>query len=170
MSCELIMTLSEKKDIKFCACKRQYWTEFYSNRRIQYIFLASPSSFQVLFFRLPLVESLAFEVWFTWGDKIFEVTDGFKSGEPYLCPLTLLNPDRKVFEHLHGSPPQAMHSCIKKTEIWKVVYCLLWLHRAEISAGTLFWRFFLFSGLQCLAYSLDVAVSLLKKCAPLCSL
>lgn len=49
------MTLSEKKDIKFCACKRQYWTEFYSNRRIQYMFLASPSSFQVLFFRLSLL-------------------------------------------------------------------------------------------------------------------
>ena len=36
---------------------------------------------------------------------------------------------------------------------------------AAQSQNSLF-KIFLFSGLQCLAYSLDVAVSLLKKCAP----
>lgn len=132
----------ERRISSFVLVKGSIGQSFIAIGEYNTCFLLLHSSFQVLFFRLPLVESLAFEVWFTWGDKIFEVTDGFKSREPYLCPLTLLNPDRKVFEHLHGSPPQAMHSCIKKTEIWKVVYCLLWLHRADISAGTLFWRFF----------------------------
>lgn len=65
-------------------------------------------------------------------------------------------------------PPQAMHSCIKKTEVWKVVYCLLWLHRAEISAGTLFWRFFfvLWSTVSCLLLRCS-CVFVKEMCSPM---
>lgn len=97
----------------------------------------------------------------TWGDEILEVTDGLKSREPDLCPLTLPNPDRKAFEHLHGFSHKPYTLALKKKPR-NVEGSVLFAGAAQ-SQNSLF-KIFLFSGLQCLACSLAVAVEICSLC------
>lgn len=78
----------------------------------------------------------------TWGDEIFEVTDVLNSREPDLGPLTLLNPDLPGFSH----KPYIL--ALKKNRNVEGIQFAV----AAQSQNSLF-KIFLFSGLQCLAYS-----------------